>query len=258
MREPLGLVVVVLAVLGALATAPSTEASWTGSATIPGTAVKTGDLDIRIEGLDSIAPAELSRTGLEPGSLLSKVLTVSNAGTTPFDYYAGTVGTNPDGNDLFGALNVTWRTATDGACGAPLASGARELEPDESEEVCLQVSLPAGADRDVAGSATQLTFNAAAGFSGWTDNVPIVAALSTVAIQAPTLSCTVLGVPMGVNPVPGATSYLLHGVLGGVVEVTLDQLGSLGDVIMGLGGLLSAQAVFGSEAWVSDPGTTCA
>lgn len=224
----------------------STQAKWTAAATIPGARVQTGLLDLQVDDFSA-----LSAVDLVPGQTVQTGVRVTNSGSVPLDF-----GLSLTGNDA-GLVDALALDARAGGCGGSMPS--YRLAPGGTSELCVRVVLSNEASRDLAGLTTPLTLNVTASNGGWTDPVALTgSSLSTVAIQAPTLSCTVLGAPMGVNPVPGATSYRLHGVLGGVVEVTLDQLGSLGDVIMGLGGLLSAQAVFGSQAWVSDPGTTCA
>jgi hypothetical protein len=235
----------------------STQAVWSAGATVPGTPLSTGVLDVRVEGVDSVTGLNaLDRLGLVPGDTVSTVVTVANAGTVPLSYSLTSSGTDADGLHLAGALEAGWAAVNGTTCGAPLPGVPRSLAPGATERICLRVALPAGASPRVAGGATDLAFTVHSAVGGWTDSVPITGTnLSAVTLTAPSISCGGFGLgslTVSWGPVPGATAYRIHYGLTGdqVATVSADVRSRM---FSGVIGLISVEAVFGSDKWVSPP-----
>jgi hypothetical protein len=242
-----------------------TGAHWTASGMLAGTTVRSGTLDLRIDGQDAIADyAPLDIGTLVPGAATASVITVTNVGDVPLDYTLESSGTDPDGRALLAQLAVRVTAATavtpSGAgstcAGVGLPDAPRTLAAGQTDKLCVQVGLPATAPVSVAGGATTLSLTVAAVSGGWSD--PVVVGGSTVSaatLTAPTVTCgTGLLGSIGVNwsAVPGATGYVVrNGLLGSVLQTL--GLGALGTTVSGLVGDVSVQAVFGSPDWVSPP-----
>lgn len=236
-----------------------TQANWTTAATIPGTTMSTGRVDLRVDGNNSLTGfAGLDANGLVPGRSVAAVLTVGNQGNVPLDYVVEVTGSNPDGNRLIDALSITVTgaqqvTAGDGGstCGGAAITAPRALAPAATDKVCVQATLPVGADPKVAASSTALTVTARATVGGWSDAAPVTGSLlRTVALTAPTLSCGPVGlglVTINWTEVPGATQYRIY--LGTGLLTTVPA-GTLTHVLTNLIGTVRVQAVFGST-WVS-------
>jgi hypothetical protein len=221
----------------------TTEARWSDSAAIPGTALRTGRLEVAVDGS---APAD--RLALLPGDTTATVLTVRNAGDVPLDYTVAVTGTHPDAKDLAGALTRDVRLCGGGSPG-PLAPGTED-------DLCVEVGLPAGAPDALAGAATDLTVSVHATRDGWTDEAAVTGThLATPALTPPTLTCagTLGSLTAAWDPVPGATGYRIHsGLLGDTVQDV--GPGTLSTMLTGAG-LIRVQALFGS--WVSPDSDEC-
>jgi predicted ribosomally synthesized peptide with SipW-like signal peptide len=160
--------------LGAIAT----TALWTDSATVAGTTISTGTLDLKVDGQDSVTGyTSLNITNMVPGASVAAVLTIANAGNVPFTYLASSAATNtPVAKDLAGALQlkVTGATSITGAsptatCGGTTLAGtgaalntglvttARPLSAGTNEKICVQITLPSTAANALQGASTAVT-----------------------------------------------------------------------------------------------------
>lgn len=261
-----------LAVVLLLSVGQGTGALWSDSGTVPGGTVRTGRLDVRVNGQDALAdyaPLDLPR--LVPGQTAAAVLTVSNDGNVPLTWTASTAGTNA-GNGLLGALSllVTGATTTGGAtcagsalpgsattAGGALLATPRTLAAGASEQVCVQVGLPAGASSALAAAATDLTISVEAATGSWSDTADVAGVgLAAVPLTPPTVTCAgVLGLNLTMTwtEVPGAKEYRVFDVLGTLID-TVPAGGVLQATLGALTGV-TIRTVFGSE-WVS-PAAGC-
>ena len=255
MRSPLRLAAA-LALLLALTVDHGTAARWSDTGSVPGGEIRTGRVDLRVDGQDAIAgyaPLDLPR--LVPGATAAAVLTVANAGNVPLQWTAATAGTNP-GDALLGAVQVRMTGAssvTGSTCGGTALSGTpRDLEPGASETVCVQVGLPADAPVALAGTSTELTIAVQGSTMGWSDAATVGGVdLAAVELVPPAVRCAGLpGVDLAVSwtPVPGATEYRVVGGLG----IPLGTVAAGDPLEFVLGALTGAtvRAYFGGS-WVS-------
>jgi alternate signal-mediated exported protein len=256
-----------LAALLVLGIGQGTGALWNDSGTVPGGTVRTGRIDLRVDGQDAVAnyaPLDLPR--LVPGQTAATVLTVSNEGNVALAWTASTSGTNA-GNGLLSAVRflVTDASRTGGStcggtvlpgsattAGGPLLGTPRTLAAGASEPVCLQVGLPAGASSTLAGAATDLTIAVQATTGSWSDTADVGGvALAAVPLTPPTVTCSgVLGVNLTMTwtEVPGAKEYRVFTALGTLISTV-----PAGGVLQASAGALlgvTVKTVFGSE-WVS-------
>jgi hypothetical protein len=155
----------------------TTGALWTDSATVAGTTISTGTLDLKVDGQNSVSGyTSLNITNMVPGASVAAVLTIANAGNVPFTYLASSAATNGDTKDLRSALQVkvTGATAITGAsptatCGGTALTGtgtalntglvttARSLAAGANETLCIQVTLPSTAVNGLQGASTDVT-----------------------------------------------------------------------------------------------------
>lgn len=161
--------------------ATGTFAAWTDSATVSGTSISTGTIDLHANGGESdTGYTTMNITGMVPGNTTAGVVTVSNSGTAPLKYYVDASTSNGDGKGLGAALTakVTADTATTGSvpsktCAGTALSGAgttfttgllgsagspRLLAAGASETLCIQATLPTTAGTSVQGATTNITF----------------------------------------------------------------------------------------------------
>lgn len=102
-RAPLA-VLAVVAALGSV-TSLATYASWNDTASVAGTTITSGSLDLKVDDLDTLPSwSPLSMTNLAPGESTAASLTVRNAGTTPFTL---TATGSASGADLLPVVNLT-------------------------------------------------------------------------------------------------------------------------------------------------------
>ncbi len=161
----------------------TTGAYWTDDAPVTGISLSTGNLDLQLNGQDSLTGyTALNITGMVPGNSVAAVLTVNNTGNIPFTYTATSSATDTDGKNLRGALvvKVTGAASVTGsspaaACGgaalagtgssltADLVATPRTLVAGASETLCIEVTLPSGAGNGTQSASTDATlqFNAA-------------------------------------------------------------------------------------------------
>jgi predicted ribosomally synthesized peptide with SipW-like signal peptide len=160
--------------------ATGTFAHWTDSATIGGTTITAGTLDLQV---DSVTYATLNLATMVPGNSVAGTLVIKNNGDVPLKYSAVASATNADSKNLGGSLTVR---VTDGAvagaspnrtCGGTVIAGAtptlieslatpkRRLEFETTETICVQVTLASDALSTLQGATTEVTFT----FTGTTD-----------------------------------------------------------------------------------------
>ena len=155
----------------------TTTALWTDSASVAGTTISTGTLDLKVDGQDTVTGyTSLNITNMVPGASVAAVLTIANAGNVSFTYLASSVATNPDTKDLRSALQVkvTGATSVTGSsptatCGGATLAGtgtalntglvttARTLAGGTNEKLCVQITLPSTAANALQGASTGVT-----------------------------------------------------------------------------------------------------
>jgi predicted ribosomally synthesized peptide with SipW-like signal peptide len=161
--------------------ATGTFAAWTDSVTVSGTSIRTGTIDLQVNGSNSVTGySTMNISNMVPGNSTAAVLTVTNAGTAPLKYYLDASGTNPDSKGLAGALvaKVTGDSATAGSlpaktCGGSALGGSgvaftnsllgnvaspRLLGAGASDTLCIQATLPISAGSNLQGASTSITF----------------------------------------------------------------------------------------------------
>lgn len=149
------------------AAATGTYAYWTDSATVSGSTISSGSIDLFVNGANNdLAYTALSFSNIVPGQSSAGVITVKNNGLSPLTYYVDGTASNGDGKGLGAALvvKVTGDAArtTSGSsftcAGSALAntgtafaanlvgsSGTpRQLAAGASETLCVQATLPSG------------------------------------------------------------------------------------------------------------------
>ncbi|KQW43037.1 hypothetical protein ASC77_22345 [Nocardioides sp. Root1257] len=165
--------------------ATGTFAYWTDSATVSGTTLTAGTIDLKTNGSDNVTGyTTLNLSAMVPGNSTAAVLTIANSGTAPLKYTASGTATNADGKDLRSALvvKVTGDATTSGTTptvtcpgtaiagsgtslnGALLPTG-RLVAAGASEKVCVQVTLPAAAATALQGATTSVVLT----FTGTSD-----------------------------------------------------------------------------------------
>ncbi|RNL79193.1 TasA family protein [Nocardioides marmorisolisilvae] len=170
-------------VLGTAAT--GTFAFWSDSATVTGTTITTGSIDLQVNNLttNDSAYTQLNLTGMVPGNTVAGVITVKNAGNSPFTYYVDATASNADTKGLGAALvvKVTGASTVTGSAPSRTCGGAtlantgtafaaslvssttpRQLAVGATETLCIQATLPTGASTSLQNATTNVgfTFNA--------------------------------------------------------------------------------------------------
>jgi predicted ribosomally synthesized peptide with SipW-like signal peptide len=158
-----------------------TLAYWTDNATVDGITFTAGTIDLQVDEADSIPDyAKLDLSNMVPGNSMAASLKIKNNGTAPLKYTATSSATPAV---LSGALDVkvtsagaptgtapnmscagdhlTWAQTT---LGGPLLarnpSPNSQLQAGATDTVCIQVTLPSGANTILQGatSTVSLTF----------------------------------------------------------------------------------------------------
>lgn len=161
-----------------------TFAYWTDDVTVSGTAFTAGTLDLQVNDLNTVAAyTTLNLATMVPGNSMAGTLVIRNNGNVPLKYTGATAATNTDGKNLAGSLTarVTLGSSTGTSpamtCGGTLVAGGgtttigtlttpkRELAPNTTETICVEVTLPAGAPSTVQAGRTDVTFT----FTGTSD-----------------------------------------------------------------------------------------
>lgn len=158
-----------------------TFAYWTDSVTVSGTTFTAGTIDLKVNNLDTVTGyTSLNIANMVPGNSTAGILIIkNNSTTTPMKYAASTTATDvaPNGLGLGAALvvKVTNDTTTTGAAPAATCAGTaatgmnttlntsltttgRLLAPSAIETLCVQVTLPVGANTNLQGGATNVVF----------------------------------------------------------------------------------------------------
>ena len=165
--------------------ATGTFAYWTDSATVSGTTLTAGTIDLKANGSDNVTGyTTLNLSAMVPGNSTAAVITIANSGTAPLKYTASGTATNADGKDLRSALvvKVTGDATTSGTSPAVTCPGTalagsgtalngaliptgRLVAAGASEKVCVQVTLPAAAAATLQGATTSVVLT----FTGTSD-----------------------------------------------------------------------------------------
>jgi predicted ribosomally synthesized peptide with SipW-like signal peptide len=176
-----------LGVVGVLAATGTTFAAWTDSATVTGTTVTAGTIDLKVQNLDTVTGyTTLNLATMVPGNSVAAVLTIKNGGTASLKYTATSASTNADGKGLAAALTLkvtgdaavtgtspsatcagTALTGTGTTLGGSLVTTGRLLAAGASESLCIQIALPTTALSALQGGTTNITlgFNATSDLS---------------------------------------------------------------------------------------------
>ncbi len=180
LRDTRVLAAMSLGVVAACA-ATGTFALWSDSATISGTTISSGSIDLKVNSnVDSDNGfTTMSLANMVPGNSAAGVITVRNAGNSPFTYYVDGAASNADGKGLGTALvvKVTGDATRSGAspnftcAGSALAntgtsfaanlvqsSNPRLLAAGSSETLCVQATLPTGASTSLQNATTNASF----------------------------------------------------------------------------------------------------
>lgn len=172
-----------LVLLGGVATT-GTWAYWTDEATVTGTSLTAGTIDLKVNTVDQVTGyAALNLGAMVPGNTSAAVLTIGNSGTAPVRFTGASTATNPDTKNLAGALQVkaTADTAVTGSGSSATCAGtaiagsgtalnaallpARTLTAGSTWKVCVQVTLPTNAASSLQGGTTAVTLS----FTGSSD-----------------------------------------------------------------------------------------
>jgi predicted ribosomally synthesized peptide with SipW-like signal peptide len=185
-------IAVVLGIVLALGAAPA-WAYWQSQQSVPSSSFTLGRLDLRLNAQDgTVAVSGLSSVAtMYPGDSVAGIVTVTNAGTVPLSYWATISGSNADGKGMADNLDVAVArggtvvgTAPKQTCsggtkpaGVPAkastatsppitlaygsAAAAREvLQPNTSEQLCVQLTLDVATPGSVQGATTTVTITA--------------------------------------------------------------------------------------------------
>jgi predicted ribosomally synthesized peptide with SipW-like signal peptide len=173
-----------LGLLGCVGTT-GTWAHWTDQATVSGTSITAGTIDLRVNGSDTVTGfTTLNLATMVPGNSTAAVLTVANTGTAAVKYTVATTATNADGKGLAAALKVklTADTGVTGSSPAQTCAGAvfgsagdtlggalvstgQSLAAGATKQLCFQVQLPVAAASSLQGGTTTVTIT----FTGTSD-----------------------------------------------------------------------------------------
>lgn len=184
-RVPVRLLLV-LGLLGLLGVR-GTYAFWTDTASVDGTSLTAGTIDIQVDSADSITSTTLAMASMVPGSTAAQVISVKNSGTVPLTYSvtSGLTGVDAGAYASTSSLRLTvilggTRSASGGnaTCsgGTPLVSAVGltstpstqvvprrgPLAVDASESLCVQVGLDAAAPSSLQGKAASLSLSVVA------------------------------------------------------------------------------------------------
>lgn len=157
----------------------STFAFWSDTATVDGVTISSGNLDLKVNGEDSLTFNDLDLSNMVPGNSTAGILTVSNEGTVAFTYYADATASGALGDALVAKItedsSVTGSSPDETCAGAAVdgsgtsfsdnllsQSAPLTLQPGDSQTFCIQASLPTDASTSLQGDSTDITvtFNA--------------------------------------------------------------------------------------------------
>lgn len=162
------------------ASATGTFAYWTDTATVSGTTISSGSIDLMVNNQQSdSAFTTMALSNMVPGNSAAGVITVRNNGASPLTYYVDGAATNADGKGLGAAMvvKVTGDGSRSGStpnftcAGAALANtgtafsanlvqsaNPRQLAAGASETLCVQATLPSGASASLQNATTNVSF----------------------------------------------------------------------------------------------------
>ncbi len=174
-RSVRGRAVLSLGVVASLS-ATGTLAYWTDEATISGTTLTSGTIDLKVGGQDSVTGyTDLDLSAMVPGNSTAATITVQNTGTAPLQWTLASSYSDTGGPGLGAALSATVTDAASisgtapaetcggttlssaTALGGALVSPGRPLAAGASETVCLQITLDATASSALQGTSTAVT-----------------------------------------------------------------------------------------------------
>ena len=162
--------------------ATGTYAYWTDVKTVSGTTITAGTIKLQVTDNYSNATAftKMNVSTMVPGESTAGVLKVQNIGTAPLRYHVNATPSNNDGKGLGAALDVRVTgdavVSTSGrnvTCpGSRLANtglkfttdlvatstAGRQLTANQTEYLCIQATLPLGADTALQGATTDVVF----------------------------------------------------------------------------------------------------
>jgi alternate signal-mediated exported protein len=164
----------------------STLAFWTRSASVSPGSIKSGSIDLKVDGVDNdSAFSTLALSGMQPGDTTAAIITVKNGGLSPLTYTVNAAATNADGKNLRSVLvvKVTTDSTVTGTGHARTCAGtaiagsatsfttglvptARTLAAGAQETLCVQATLPNAAPVSTtttyqnASTAVTFAFNA--------------------------------------------------------------------------------------------------
>ncbi|WP_182526645.1 TasA family protein [Nocardioides dongkuii] len=184
------LALAVLALVGAVVVlmgGQGTFAFWTDEATVRGTAIETGTLDLKVNGSDSHVTTTLGMAAMVPGQTSAEVVSVRNSGSAPLTYTVNAALTGPDAAAFASAGALELRVVRNGtrsgqphatctggqvlathrfvATGPTTVVAARQgplAGNSAATPVCLQVSFSGSAPSSLQGRTTTLALTFAA------------------------------------------------------------------------------------------------
>jgi predicted ribosomally synthesized peptide with SipW-like signal peptide len=162
-----------------------TFAHWTDQVSVTGITFTAGTIDLKVNNQDSVSGyTTLNISNMVPGNSVAGVLVVKNSGTAPLKYTATSSATNGDSKNLRGGLTVkvtgdssasgsspsatcngSTLSGTGSALNGGLVTTGRLLSANASENLCVQVTLPASASSSLQGATTDVTLT----FTGTSD-----------------------------------------------------------------------------------------
>lgn len=156
--------------------ATGTLAYWTDDATISGTTLTSGTIDLKVNNQDSVTGyTALNISAMVPGNSTATTVVVKNGGTAPLKWTLTSSYSDTVGSGLGAALtakvtnaSTVSGTAPSQTCGGTTISSAsglsgslvstgRLLAAGATETVCVQISLDSAAANTLQGKSTAVT-----------------------------------------------------------------------------------------------------
>jgi len=162
------------------AAATGTFAYWTDSATVSGTTISSGSIDLMVNNQQNDTGfTTMSLSNMVPGNSAAGVITVKNNGNSPLTYYVDGAAGNADSKGLGAAMavkvtgdatrsgttpNFTCSSSALANTGTAFttnliqSANPRLLAAGASETLCVQATLPAGANTSLQNATTNVSF----------------------------------------------------------------------------------------------------
>ncbi|MDX6325505.1 MAG: hypothetical protein QOK15_1859 [Nocardioidaceae bacterium] len=272
-------------VLGVALGATGTLAAWNDLVPVTGTTVGAARVDLTVQGLDTVSTfTSISTNSMGPSVTDAGILTVTNNGTVPLDYYVTAASTNADGKGLASALavKVTGASAVTGTFPSATCSGTtlpgsassfttaaflgsagspRTLAAGATETLCVEADLSASAPTSLQNATTNVSFSFTAATSptptNWSDSVAVGATtIKTPTVTTPTINCA--GQNKNVSNIAwtstNATTYEVH--YGSASSLTDTTTGSPYSIAMPGSGTVYIIAIYGNTTWMSGASNT--